>query len=347
MNRLALAAFVAVAIGVACTLVNRQSDFFDPNGRLVTIYTVDVQVDGLVLTTDDVVINTSSQVFRVPKTGGSAVVIADGLDLVHDLASDQQSRVGWCQGSSVQRWDAARGMLDPIVLASGMSCETVAVSKDRIVYTASSTSDDGGSDDAGAKGTLFYSLDDGGASPAGGFGLPFVGSSSHRLVTVESTYFIAGDRTIFREKHDGDVTAATEPPGAPTCLLGNINGLATATALFVDLNEEPAVLAANTSLRVIRQKACCSILGLDASCAAMSDPFPTSNGVTLHAGKFYYLVAGGIAISTLADVADGSANAATIPLGTSGETSHLAVDDESAFFLLGDRIERLSLTAQD
>jgi hypothetical protein len=355
---------VSAIVGLgACTLIDQPTSYFDPEqgpGSIVTLAAVTTEaVKALALTTNAVVYATSDAVFRVPKSGGNVESLAmfDGGDLVA-LASDGQSRVAWCSTSiGITTWDDATST--PTLIADSESCETLAISADRLVYTIANANSDGTT----AR-FVNYQSTDGAVSPSGGFPLS-VGevTRSALALTTSDVYYVTQGGALAREILPTDLSGS--PVGAPACWLG-VGGSDPSAVLVGTSGDADVAMMASTDTDIMSatgQSRCCDPLadGGAAACPPMTHWISVYTGrIATYAdsGALWWITDEALLRFQLTDLLGEEAPLAALG-GLDGGTPlrddltsaiNLAVDDTYAFFTSYNQtsrffqVQRLQLT---
>jgi hypothetical protein len=336
MKRALVLVALACALGAACTLLDRPTDYFDPDGGLVTLTVVPGTgpIPGLrtlVLTASAVFIATPSNVYRIDKTGGNLQTIDTSTagDFA-SIASDATSRVAWCsQSNGITIWDDALGVVaSRVSVATNRACETVAISPDLFAYTAADE------DDAQAR-HLVFTIADGSASD-----YPLLDGSGVAPIafTEDDTYYVGERNALVREILPSDDPSG-KLVGSPECFLGGGVGVANEIVASGDaglvfyLNESEA--------RFTSVVAPCCGADQDAGCtigllrsASLTAPLLR---LALHGSDLWRVGStNGMADIVRESLATDASDTVRTGLGNAVD---LAVDDAHAFFLVGDKLQ--------
>jgi hypothetical protein len=333
MMRSLVTACAALTLLIACSLVYRPSDYFDPAGQLTVIATPPDTATTIVLTSSLVVFATSTGIYAVPKSGGAIETLAmlgDG-DL-SAMASNGTDLVAWCGPAiGVQAWRP--GASAPITVDSTVTnCGSIDVNADNIgvAFVGDTTPNFVGVYRGGG---ATFALDVDGETPLADE------STDGRVSLTDSGIYYASGHAIGRQRE------VTDPPiGDPYCGL-EVGGGA-AHEFQVVAQPDGGVLSlyrATIGFRFDTNNTCC-ILAADSGphACAPAPPFIVDTdylGIVIRGDYVYYLSPDQLMRASSAAPQDAS----TLRTGLGQAVGSLAVDDGFAYFGVGNQILKLTV----
>lgn len=337
------------AMGIACSILYTPSSYSDPSGTLTVIGQSTSPARAIVLTTADVVFQTDTGIFTLPKLGGTPTLVQSApYGAIAALASDGDL-VAFCGSLGVEAFRPGGSVvaIDPNV----RDCRSIAVRGSTVaVGRVESTGPD---DDGGAPTLLVDVYDVEGSSPLSG---------PTTELTIPSKAAGLGTALVVALRANGAVYAATTAvvlgPDAPRPLCAR--GPATRTLVqleLADLGDEDGgadagllwLLRGAQYARLGTNDHCCSDSDIEGGCP---DTVTTNSnawlGAAIAGGSLYVLSNNGVLETIPVDRAATSAgwpdgDVVRDDLGTN-LVGALAVDGHDAYFGDDDgRIERLVL----
>jgi hypothetical protein len=345
---LAAAWLVGTTAVLACSLIYRPSDYFDPFGELTAIGVATDLPTSIVLTSSLVVYATGAAIFTLPKLGGDPQTLAtlSGSGIAA-LVSNGTDLVAWCSvtGGSVWRpgWAAPEALdLPDGCVSIDVRGETVAA----VVYPDPDASEP-------AYSVVVFQESDRGFSVSneGGLRLPRDPSNSgtERVSLTDGGLYYASGEILGRNPEPGDSVTRT----SPFCLLG-VGGSRAQSFQVVELRDAgmlDAQVAAILSLyrgangfRFGTNDTCCRVGeagGNREACPTTSIVFNAGyQAIVIHDPYVYYLPNNQLLRGSVTAPLDSS----TVLRSGFGEVvGSLAVDDQYAFFGVGNQILRFEL----
>jgi hypothetical protein len=340
---LALVAALAGTLLAACTLIERPGSYYDPTNRLVTLVSVP-SVEVLVLTNSNVYFlvggstqGSGSSLQAVPKAGGDTSIIwtTKAGAVLTTLASDEKSRVSWCDSTKgVYILDESNGAT-PALVANSTGCTAIAVSPARMVYA---TSD-------GDAGSFVHTVESDAATSA----LPITARTINVALAENDTYYLTADDRLARERLTSDTTPDF------FCTLGVETDVTGTRIIAVDAGQpvESPLFFGLSFIWTTPQAQCCQPDG--SGCVNLTGIVGGigASRTAIHGGQLYncLLDIRRVPLSLLIDnptVIDGG----QILYSNVPAANNLAVDDTYAFFsqttaMQGDQILRLVLDPAD
>jgi hypothetical protein len=329
-------ALVAIATSLACSLIYRPSDYFDPAGQLTTIASGTEGANNIVLTSSLVVYSTDNGIYAVPKTGGDIQTITtfESNDLVA-IAGDNENLVAWCGAMGVQAWHPG-GTIQ--TLDSATDCASVDAFAGKVA--AAVTSDAG---DAPAyalyvfdgQGQLSIDLDASSAFPSD------ASDPADRVALTKDYLFYTVTSVIGRKPVPND----TLPRGDPYCGLG-LGGQQPESFQVIEQGDGgPFILyRGKQGFRFETYNHCCREDAPDGShedCPADNLYIGNSyQAILAYPPYIYYLPANQLVRASMSDATDAST---VIRGGLTDVRGSLAIDDNYAYLGSGNDIFRIAL----
>jgi hypothetical protein len=328
-------ASVAIATSLACSLIYRPSDYFDPADQLTTIASGTEGASNIVLTSSLVVYSTDTGIFAVPKTGGDIQTITtfESNDLVA-IAGDNENLVAWCGQMGVQAWHPG-GKVETLDTAT--DCASVDAYAGRVA--AAVTSDAGrlpmyqlyvfdGPDPLTVDLDASSVFESDAADPA------------DRVALTKDFLYYTITSVIGRKIETGDVLK-----GYPYCSLG----LGGAQPESFQVIEQPdggsfILFRGKQGFRFETSNRCCHETAVDGGPGdCPTDELNIGNSyqaIVAHPPYIYYLPANQLFRASMSDATDAST---LIRGGLSDVRGSLAIDDNYAYLGSGNDIFRIAL----
>jgi hypothetical protein len=319
---------------IACSLIYRPSDYFDPSGQLTVIATAGDSATKIVLTSSLVVYATSTGIYAVPKTGGDIqTLFTFGGGELTAMASNGADLVAWCGATTgLQAWRP--GATAPVMIDSAVtSCGAIDVNGENIgvAFVGDTTPNYVG---VYLGNGASFALDEGGATPLADQ------SSDGRVALTDSGIYYASGHALGRQRQPTDPNI-----GDPYCGL-EIGGGA-ALDFQVASRVDGGVLSlyrASIGYRFDGNNTCC-VLTADAGspyACPPAAPFTVDTNylnIVIHGDYVYYLPEDQLKRAS----ADAPQDASTVRAGLGQVVGSLAVDDSFAYFGVGNQIQKLAL----
>lgn len=330
---LGIAILGATTASIACSLVYRSSDYFDPNDQLTTIGTAQGGAVTIALTTSSVVYATTTAIVVLPKGGGDPQELRTlHYGALKSLASNDVDTVAWCGEMGIQAWHPGGAI---VTIDPTPECVSVDVRGSTLAAAIA----DGG--DASAYSVRLYE----GASfvPSSTLPLPAPTSVGDRRVSVTSpvgVYFVDG-QFIGRRLRPNDPKIYTLLGSCPLAL-----GATKTLDFHVSALADGGTLVfyrANNFSSFSANDECCNFL--DGGCprgnAFLSD---ADRAIVVRDPWVYYLRDNELRRSSItAALGQGPPPTTVVRSGFGSVVGSLAVDATHAYFGVGDRIERVAL----
>jgi hypothetical protein len=331
-------ALVAIATSLACSLIYRPSDYFDPAGQLTTIASGTEGANNIVLTSSLVVYSTDTGIYAVSKTGGDPQTITTfgSTDLVA-IAGDNENLVAWCGAMGVQAWHPGGAIQ---ILDTATDCASVDAFAGKVA--AAVTSDVGGVPtyqlyvfDGQDQDQLSVDLDASSAFPSD------ASEPADRVVLTKDDLYYTVTSVIGRRPQPGE----TLPRGDPYCGLG-LGGQQPESFQVIEQSDGgPFILfRGKQGFRFETSNRCCRESAPDGSpdvCPA--DGLNVGNSyqaIVAHSPYIYYLPANQLLRASMSDMADAST---LIRGGLTDVRGSLAIDGSYAYLGSGNDIFRIAL----
>jgi hypothetical protein len=340
------AAALSAATLVACSLLYRPSDYFDPAGQVTAIGSTSDNATAIVLTSSLLVYATSTGIYSLPKSGGNVATLTTfSKDNLTAIASNGTDLVAWCGAMGVRVWRP--GWANAQTIDTPVGCASIDAQGESVAAVTQVAPDAS----VPSYQVVVYRAGDLGfeVDLEGGVTLPSKPSSpgNERVsLTRDGLYFVSGD-LIGRKRRPDEISKRR--PNAPCDLA--VGGGTTVDFRVIALEAGPegndaGVLVYYRGTKAFRlghsQDTCC-LLG-DAGQGRCPDLKLFENAsyqaVALHEPYVYYLPNNELLRASVSDPEDAS----TVRAGWGDVVGSLAIDDDYAYFAVDNRILRLALS---
>lgn len=334
MKLLLFASFALIAGSVACSLVFRSSDYFDPSDQLTTVASVPGGATKLVVTSSEIVFATNTTIYWLPKVGGNPKLLRTfGDGELSSLASNGTDTVAWCGAMGVESWKPGGSVV--VVDANLTDCSSVDVKGTTLAASASADRDAG---DAGYAARIY-------AGPS--FELdaevpetkPNAGSVNVLVsLTIAGNLYYASD-VVGRALRQGEKEPYC-PIAFPLKGPREFQAAQLSDGGVVTLSRTKAVTAVATN------DVCCEVTPNATRPCPKSSLFlsDTDRAVVIQDPWLYFLADNELQRAAIADsLASTRPTTTLIRSGFGPVTGALATDGTYAYFSAGDQIERLLL----
>jgi hypothetical protein len=326
-------ASVAIASSLACSLIYRPSDYFDPADQMTTVASGTEGATNIVLTSSLVVFSTDDGIYSVPKTGGDPqIIMAFGSNDLAAIAGDGDDLVAWCGTMGVRAW---RPGGQPLTLDTSPDCTSIDAFGGRVAAAVTS--------DAGPTAayqlyvfdgdSLGVDLDASSTFPSGS------AQSGDRVALTTHDLYWASSSLIGRKATPGETLLHD-----PYCNLG-LGGLNPERFQVVELSDGGPFISflGKQGFRFADDHRCCRVSADGGENACPTDQLYIGNtyqSIVVHLPYVYYLPENELRRASISDPVDAS----TLVRGNLGDVrGSIAIDDDYAYVGIASDIYRIAL----